>query len=108
MSVESNIKDTDNFFVGEKKYLYWDVADIDSIAGWTLHFTLTSRRGGDPLITKTPAIIGPVRCRVTIDPTDTEDLDAGTYSYILRRLDVGYEQVLAFGIVVLRAQTGVA
>ena len=109
MARESSITRDDNFFAGDARTVQWTVYDVDdpatqtplNITGWTLDFelklnesdtaALVSRLGFAP---STPAS-GLVD--VVFAEADTTALQEATYVYTLRRVDVGFERVSAFG-----------
>lgn len=116
MSVEANIKASNNVFVGEDKNLQFTVTDADAnpqtMTGWALEFVVRSQVGaGTALLTKTTGG-GTIalsngdgtddRATVTLTDTDTLALGAGDYRYALRRTTDGNEQVLAYGTFVIR------
>ena len=116
MSVEQNIKASNNVFVGEDKSLQFGVVNsVDSpqtMTGWALEFVVRSTAGATTaLLTKTIAGGAIVlsngdgtddRATVTITDDDTLALGAGEFVYALRRTDAGSEQVLAYGTFVIR------
>ena len=113
MSIESNIAESDNLFLGEDKILQYTVTDsagaIQVITGWALEWVLRSAAGhGTALLTKTVGSgititngAGGI-LQVAIADDDTLSMAPDTYYYTLRRTDAAFEVVLAFGTVVLR------
>lgn len=123
MAFEQNIGATEDYFLGEDKILDFEVYDntgaaIQDITGWAMRFRLRKQLDGDPIVfTKTTGGSGITitgtynsdpatntqRARVTIDDTDTDNLQPGNYPYNLWRTDSGSETVLAYGYVTLKA-----
>lgn len=112
MGVESPIRETDNWFIGEDKVFEYPVADAAGVAvpitGWALEWALRYRPGDGAILTKTTGSgititdgVGGV-CQVAVADTDTDGLQAGRYWYALSRTDAGNEAVLAFGAAELR------
>lgn len=123
MAIQQNIGASEDWFVGEDKTLNFEVYDstgaaMQDIAGWSLRFRLRYQRDGDAIVfTKTTggsgvAISGTYnsdpatntqRAVVTIDDTDTDNLQPGNYLFNLWRTDAGSETVLAYGLATLKA-----
>lgn len=114
MSVESPIKDTDNWFIGEDRTFQFTVTKPDGsaqpITGWSLEWVLRRHPAeGAALITKTtPTGVAITNgsagvCEVRIAAADTRELAPGTYFHTLARSDQGSKTVLAFGEAVLKA-----
>jgi hypothetical protein len=114
VAIESPISAEANWFKGEDKLLRFTVYGQDGKTpqlisdGWEFRFDLMRRRSTDALVTKATnagvtVIDGTTgQIGVTINAEDTEALDGDSFSYVLRRVDVGNSQILAYGGVVLR------
>lgn len=109
MAVESSIEADDGWFTGEAKTLRYTLLDADDATGWTMTWELRRRRSdAGPVVAKATndgVVGGPGQVDVNVDAADTLALAGGTYHAVLRRTDVGNEQVLSYGAVVLREVT---
>ena len=120
MAVESPIQASDGWFFGEDKTLRFTVGgDVTGIAFWAVQFSLYRRKDRTqtaPVFVKTsPAAIvlaAPVApattgtCTVSFAAADTAGLSVSAddqFAYVLRRIDLGSAQVLAYGGVVIRS-----
>ena len=120
MAVESPIQASDGWFFGEDKVLRFTVGgDATGIAAWLVQFSLYRRKDRTqtaPVIVKTspgaivlaapvpPATAG--LCTVTIPAADTAGLSVAAddqFAYVLRRVDLGSAQILAYGPAVIRS-----
>jgi hypothetical protein len=116
MAVESNIAESDDFFIGEDKSLTWTIYQSDGttaqdVTGWALSWTVKRREGdldASAVLTKTTSsgieLTTPASgiVTVTVADTDTDSLHPQTYYHELKRTDAGFETVLTYGRMVLR------
>ena len=110
---ESNIQETEHWFIGEDRDIQMPMVDVNGAAvdmsGWTLEFVLYDRRGGTALITKSSPTLSDSAgtndlATVTILSSDyTLVVKSRTYWYEWHRTDSGDEAVLASGQAVIRA-----
>lgn len=110
MSIESPVTHAKHFFAGTDRQLRFTVRDDDGnvidITGWTLEWVLRHSDEGAALITKTTdpgdgiTVTAPTTgiALVEFDPVDTALLDPGQYVYALRRTDMDFVDILAFGV----------
>lgn len=125
MSIEMNITETANFFLGEDKTLRLHVLGADNetpidIDGWELEFVVRKKDkdDGTPLILKTSDVgitiegtftedktTNQQRALIDIDSDDTSSIAAGTYRYSVKRTDDDNEGILIFGNIVFRQAT---
>jgi hypothetical protein len=103
MSVQQSINPDHGWFAGEDKNLRFTLRDGVLADGWTCEFVLYSRSqtSASPVLTKTTGaneIVcdGPT-ITVIIKDTDTDAYEDRVYSYVLRRTDPDFENVLAYG-----------
>lgn len=114
-AIESPIRESEHWYIGEDRTLRYPVTESDgstaqTMTGWSLTWELLDRRGGTAVISKATGsgiVIGDHngtddRAVVTILAADSEDLEPGTYWYVLRRTNSGNAAVLAFGDAVLQ------
>lgn len=104
---ESNIQETEHWFIGENRDVYTPVVDAAGAAvtltGMTIRWVLYDRKNGTALITKASPVFtddaGTAdRATVTVLTGDyTLVTRGGTYYYEWQRTDSGEEAVLAFG-----------
>jgi hypothetical protein len=116
MAIEANIGVSADWFTGEDKSLVFTVNQSDGstaqdITGWSLSWMLkraVADADADALITKTTgsgiALTTPASgiCTVTIDDTDTDSLEPGTFRHELKRTGAGVETILSYGTAVLK------
>ena len=109
MARESSVTRDDNYFAGDDRVFRWTVFDRDDvgnqvaldITGYTLDWELKLNESDTlPLISRSgfspsAPLLGQIE--VTLVDTETEALAEATYNYTLRRVDAGFERVLAFG-----------
>lgn len=99
------------WFKGADVRLRWILNPVPAggIAGWTIKFGMAKTKGGIVLLPKTCTIEDPTAaiCYADIADTDTDDLDATTYFYELKRMDAGNEAILAYGSAQLLEVVGV-
>lgn len=111
MSIEQEIKETDNWFKGEDKQFIFTVYQSDDVtlqdlSGWTLQWDLRQvPESSVSILSKTPAIdADPATgiCTVTIAAADTVSLAPGTYFHTLWRINSGSRSVLSHGNALLQ------
>jgi hypothetical protein len=116
VATQDNITGGDEWFTGEDKSLVFTVYQSDGstaqdITGWSLSWMLKrhpAEADNAALITKTTssgiALTTPLSgvCTVSIEDTDTDGLEPGTYRHELKRTGGGVETILSYGTAVLR------
>lgn len=112
MAIEAPISEDDRWFVGEDKILRWTVTTAadplvpQDVTGWAVELVIRRRRDttSAPIATlPVPVIDGPSgSVAVPVSADVTAGLEGGVYHYVLRRVDAGANQVLAYGPIVLR------
>lgn len=108
MSIQDDYTLADDWFRGEDKIFFHTIAadpsGIANITGWDIQWRLSDELGGVAILIKTAVVVdGPNGiCAVTIESADTLALDAGTYFYTLRRIDVGSRAELSYGTALLQ------
>lgn len=111
MAKRSPIKSEDEWFQGETKLLEFTIetaAEDGSpqlISGWTIQWQLMNHQKSQDTVFTKPAVITDDNnglVQVTVDPTDTNELEPRTYWHELWRMDTGFEAVLSYGPAVLQ------
>lgn len=109
MARDSSVTRDDNYFAGDDRVFRWTVYDRDDVStqvalditGYTLDWELKlNESDASPLISRSafaPSAPALGQVEVTLLDTETETLAEATYVYTLRRVDAGFERVLAFG-----------
>jgi hypothetical protein len=96
------------WFTGEDQNLEFDIRDdggqqVD-ITLWTIEFRMAEAQGEAAFLTRNASQVLAARCRVDINDTDTSALAPTKYFYALSRTDPGFNQVLAYGDVLLQGR----
>jgi hypothetical protein len=93
------VTETITIYRGEKVSLNLTMTPVESIAGWTIVFTV-ARKANSPtkLITQPASVVDGTAGTFTLALTEEQtDLAPGTYLFDVWRTDGGFEQVLAIG-----------
>jgi hypothetical protein len=116
VAVESRIDADEEWFVGEDRVLrfVFDAgSDTSTIGDWSIVFELFGRRAGAlaaPLLSVAATGVAgvsdpaaPAYAEATVPGEETAVLGPGIFRFVLRRTDVGFSQVLSFGVAQLRS-----
>lgn len=105
------IASEDEWFVGEDQDIQWTISNratrvIEPVTGWAATFLMGEDEGAvgvlsvDAIVADGPN--GVLQC--SFPESTTDSIDPGVYWYQLSRTDLGFDQVVAYGPVVLRAR----